>query len=67
VRLEVIDEGPGIADPALTERGVSGAGSTGLGLDIVRRAAAAAGGELQIRRGVLGGTVVVVTFAPRPA
>ncbi len=64
VRLEVIDSGPGLADPSLTERGVSGAGSTGLGLDIVRRAAAAAGGELLIRRGLRGGTVAMVTFAP---
>ena len=64
VRLEVIDEGPGLADPSLTERGVSGAGSTGLGLDIVRRTARAAGGELVVRRGVRGGTVAMVTFAP---
>ena len=64
VRLEVIDAGPGLADPALTERGASGAGSTGLGLDIVRRAAAAAGGELLIRRGLRGGTVAIVTLAP---
>jgi signal transduction histidine kinase len=64
VRLEVIDAGPGLADPTLTERGVSGAGSTGLGLDIVRRAAAAAGGELLIRRGLRGGTVAIVTLAP---
>jgi signal transduction histidine kinase len=64
VRLEVIDAGPGISDPALTERGVSGAGSTGLGLDIVRRTAEAAGGELVVRRGLRGGTVAIVTFAP---
>ncbi|KQX62017.1 HAMP domain-containing sensor histidine kinase [Angustibacter sp. Root456] len=64
VRLEVIDAGPGLTDPSLTERGVSGAGSTGLGLDIVRRTAEAAGGELVVRRGLRGGTVAIVTFAP---
>ncbi len=67
VRLEVIDSGPGLTDPTLTERGASGTGSTGLGLDIVRRAATAAGGELRIRRAVRGGTVASVTFAPSVA
>jgi len=43
--LFVDDAGPGIADPAKSvQRGVSGAGSTGLGLDIVRKAAATLGG-----------------------
>ncbi|GAB3589718.1 HAMP domain-containing sensor histidine kinase [Angustibacter peucedani] len=64
VRLEVVDDGTGLADPALTERGASGAGSTGLGLDIVRRAAAAAGGDLVVRRAVSGGTAVCVTLGP---
>lgn len=64
VRVQVLDTGPGIADPTLIERGVSGAGSTGLGLDIVRRAATASGGGLHIRRGVRGGTVVTVTLGP---
>ncbi|GGL11494.1 sensor histidine kinase [Mangrovihabitans endophyticus] len=54
--LLVDDAGAGIADPAAAvRRGVSGAGSTGLGLDIVRRVAEAAGGHLQITRGPLGG------------
>jgi signal transduction histidine kinase len=54
--LLVDDAGPGIADPqAAVQRGVSGAGSTGLGLDIVRRVAEAAGGRLEISRGPLGG------------
>jgi signal transduction histidine kinase len=54
--LLVDDAGPGIADPAASvQRGVSGAGSTGLGLDIVRRVAEAAGGRLEITRGPLGG------------
>jgi signal transduction histidine kinase len=72
VRLEVIDRGAGpdtTKDPAdaldWLERGVSSrSGSSGLGLDIVRRAARAAGGELVLRRGVTGGTVAMVTLAP---
>jgi signal transduction histidine kinase len=64
VRLDVVDAGPGLADPALAERGVSGTGSTGLGLDIVRRAAMAAGGGLVLGRAAGGGTAVTVTLAP---
>lgn len=54
--LFVDDAGPGIADPEkAVQRGVSGAGSTGLGLDIVRRVAEAAGGHMEIGRSPLGG------------
>lgn len=61
--LLVDDAGPGIADPATAvQRGVSGAGSTGLGLDIVRRAASQAGGRLVIERGPLGGARVGIVF-----
>jgi signal transduction histidine kinase len=57
--LLVDDAGPGIADPAsAVQRGVSGAGSTGLGLDIVRRAAEASGGRMVISRSPLGGARV---------
>src|SRR5690606_34552265 len=38
--VDVVDEGPGLSDPAVFERGRSEGGSTGLGLDIARRAAA---------------------------
>lgn len=64
VLLTVDDAGPGVADPqtALT-RGVSVGGSTGLGLDIVARAARAAEGELRITRAPMGGARVQVTFA----
>jgi signal transduction histidine kinase len=59
--LMVDDAGLGIADPAAAvQRGVSGAGSTGLGLDIVRRVAAAAGGRLAIERGPLGGARIAL-------
>ncbi|RCV50437.1 sensor histidine kinase [Marinitenerispora sediminis] len=43
--LVVEDEGPGLPESA-TERGTSGAGSSGLGLDIARRAAESSGGSL---------------------
>jgi signal transduction histidine kinase len=61
--LLVDDAGPGIADPAKSvQRGVSGAGSTGLGLDIVRRAASTVGGQLVVARGPLGGARVGILF-----
>lgn len=66
VRLEVADDGHGLADLDLAERGRSGSGSSGLGLDIVRRAAIAAGGELHLTTSGVGGTVALVTFAAAP-
>jgi signal transduction histidine kinase len=54
VVVAVADAGPGLADGALTERGRSGAGSTGLGLDVARRTAERAGGRLEVGPG-LGG------------
>ncbi|SSC25254.1 Signal transduction histidine kinase, partial [Klenkia terrae] len=60
--LEVADRGPGIAGDALLERGVSGRGSTGLGLDIVRRTAEASGGACTVTSD--GGTTVRVDLGP---
>ncbi|GAA3245089.1 sensor histidine kinase [Dactylosporangium siamense] len=60
--LTVQDAGPGF-DPAAGARGVSGAGSTGLGLDIARRTAEAAGGTLTVDRAPLGGARVTVTLS----
>jgi signal transduction histidine kinase len=62
-RLVIADEGPGLSDHGLLDRGRSGAGSTGLGLDIARRTAEASGGGLEVTPGLGGrGLRVVVTF-----
>lgn len=62
-QLSVDDAGPGIPDPAaMRQRGHSSARSTGLGLDIARRAAQAAGGDLTISPSDLGGTSVTLSF-----
>ncbi|WP_067829661.1 ATP-binding protein [Actinomadura kijaniata] len=59
----VADAGPGIDDPrAALQRGRSGGGSTGLGLDIARRAAESTGGYLRIHRSVLGGAQIQMWF-----
>ncbi|AGL15565.1 HAMP domain-containing sensor histidine kinase [Actinoplanes sp. N902-109] len=55
--IEVSDSGPGFPVRAL-DRGTSGAGSTGLGLDIARRAAASGGGSLQVLAAPGGGALV---------
>ncbi|MET9143206.1 HAMP domain-containing sensor histidine kinase [Streptomyces sp. NPDC058319] len=57
----VSDAGPGIPDPAaamLRGRGSGNDGSTGLGLDIVRRLAESTGGDVRIGSSVLGGTEI---------
>ncbi|GAA0961076.1 HAMP domain-containing sensor histidine kinase [Actinocorallia libanotica] len=64
------DAGPGIADPETAlRRGASGAGSTGLGLDIARRLAESTGGSLRVGTSLLGGTQIEVWLrtAPRPS
>lgn len=60
VRISVEDEGPGFADAAILQRGASGSGSTGLGLDIARRTARQAGGRLAVGRSSTGGAEVVL-------
>ena len=71
VAIFFADAGPGIADPgAALQRGRSGRGSTGLGLDIARRVAESGGGELRIDRSALGGAQVQMwlrTGGPPPA
>ena len=61
VRLVVEDDGPGFP-PSMVARGESRGGSTGLGLDIVRRAAESTGGSLSISEGKNGGARVEVVF-----
>ncbi|WP_213454947.1 HAMP domain-containing sensor histidine kinase [Rhizomonospora bruguierae] len=64
VALRVDDAGPGIDHPdRALRRGSSERGSTGLGLDIARRAARSAGGSVSIDRARLGGASVVMLFA----
>ena len=64
VAVRVDDAGPGISHPLRAQRrGASDRGSTGLGLDIVRRAALAGRGTVDIQRGALGGTSVLMLFA----
>lgn len=57
VRLWVGDAGPGFDESALA-RGVSGGGSTGLGLDIVRSTIEGVGGTLELGTSALGGSQV---------
>jgi signal transduction histidine kinase len=61
--LLVEDEGPGFPDASVVSRGRSGAGSTGLGLDIVRRTAERASGTLTVGRSESGGARIEVSFA----
>jgi signal transduction histidine kinase len=68
VAVRVDDAGPGIEDPerALL-RGQSNQGSTGLGLDIARRAAQATGGSVSLDRAAMGGASVVMLLADAEA
>lgn len=64
VVVRVEDGGPGIEDPERAmQRGTSGRGSTGLGLDIVRRVAVSGRGGVNVGRGQLGGASVVIMLA----
>jgi signal transduction histidine kinase len=64
--LVVSDEGPGFPDESVLARGRSGAGSTGLGLDIARRTAAASGGDLRVGAAPGGGARVWMRLGPPP-
>ncbi len=63
--LTVSDAGPGFpaSQTAPLTRGASGSGSTGLGLDIARRAAEAGGGALRLDAGPHGGARVRLELA----
>jgi signal transduction histidine kinase len=62
--LVVADEGPGFPRSGPIQRGRSGIGSTGLGLDIARRIAESSGGTLIIGCSDSGGGVVTVGLGP---
>jgi signal transduction histidine kinase len=65
VRVSVGDRGPGLPGTAV-ERGTSGGGSTGLGLDIARRTAEASGGRLEVTRRPGGGAIVSLALGTPP-
>jgi len=60
----ISDSGPGFSHPDPARRGLSSAGSTGLGLDIARRIAEASGGTLTIGRSPHGGGAVTLGLGP---
>jgi len=64
--LVVADGGPGLPDPLSLRRGHSGSGSTGLGLDIVRRVAEKTGGSVTLGRAPGAGAAITVTLGPPP-
>ncbi|MFI0451088.1 sensor histidine kinase [Actinomadura sp. 6N118] len=61
--LEVADNGPGFADTRV-RRGRSGGGSSGLGLDIVRRVTEVSGGHLTLGTAPSGGALVRAELGP---
>jgi signal transduction histidine kinase len=58
------DQGPGFRDATVGARGTSGAGSTGLGLDIARRTAQASGGTFSVIRDESRGARIVLELGP---
>ncbi|MFG2989555.1 ATP-binding protein [Streptomyces sp. NPDC048257] len=66
VELVVEDSGPGIPEPDRALSRGSSTGSSGLGLDIARRAAAVTGGSMRIAHGPRGGAHLTVVFALAP-
>lgn len=65
--LVVEDDGTGFEDLSVLRRGASSRGSTGLGLDIVARAVARAGGTFRIGNTASGGAEVVAYFGSADA
>ncbi len=61
--LIITDHGKGFPDEStVLRRGTSGAGSTGLGLDIVRRTAEASGGHMVVENPPNGGARVIASL-----
>ncbi|MFD9303348.1 ATP-binding protein [Streptomyces sp. NPDC060048] len=70
VELVVEDAGPGIPEPDRALSRGSSTGSSGLGLDIARRAGSVTGGSVRVARGPRGGAQITVVFglaAPSPS
>jgi signal transduction histidine kinase len=65
--LTVSDEGPGLPGPLVLRRGHSGNASTGLGLDIVHRVAAASGGTISLGHTPTGGARITMTLGAAAA
>jgi signal transduction histidine kinase len=61
--VTIADEGPGLGTASI-DRGRSGGGSTGLGLDIVRRTAEASGGHFEVGASTSGGAAMVMRLGP---
>ena len=61
-RIVVEDAGPGLGAEPPIGRGLSGTGSTGLGLDIVQRTVLSAGGTFHADQSSLGGARIEMTF-----
>ena len=61
--ITVSDEGPGIGAGSI-DRGRSAGGSTGLGLDIVRRTAEGSGGSFEVGSAPGGGAAMVIRLGP---
>ncbi|GAA2065936.1 HAMP domain-containing sensor histidine kinase [Polymorphospora rubra] len=61
--LTVADDGPGLPADQV-RRGESRGGSTGLGLDIARRAAQSSGGHLDLTASPTGSALLTLTLAP---
>ncbi|MEO9140571.1 MAG: HAMP domain-containing sensor histidine kinase [Jatrophihabitans sp.] len=59
VRVQIADDGPGLP-PDAPVRGRSDRGSSGLGLDIARRCAAASGGSMTLGQSPSGGAMVTL-------
>jgi signal transduction histidine kinase len=62
--LEVSDDGPGLPQADVLERGRSDSGSTGLGLDIARRVAERSGGTIELGTSASGGARVRLYLQP---
>lgn len=67
VAVIVSDSGTGFPGSEVLQRGRSGGGSTGLGLDIARRTAEASGGRLLIARSGSGGAEITLELGTVPA